>query len=195
MVSPPSMSNNPTSGRSPPLARFSPTGTDPPGERENSRRRGSFSFLRRTKSGTPLPVAKSLPSSRLNKKQRGESKEDEMSKASVPNIAPRIPDIPRPAQLQTFGGENAKPVPAPSGSARIEISPAKNTGYHTYGTVPIPQVPGFVHDLRGEYADASGRTDSMTHRGRFSYASSAISTINNPRRMRRRKDPTPFKYV
>lgn len=35
----------------------------------------------------------------------------------------------------------------------------------------------------------------MTHRGRYSYASSAISTINSPRRVRRRKDPTPFKYV
>lgn len=41
--------------------------------------------------------------------------------------------------------------------------------------------------------DPYARTESMTHRGRYSYASSAISTLNSPRRVRRRKDPTPFK--
>ncbi|RKU45396.1 hypothetical protein DL546_004710 [Coniochaeta pulveracea] len=35
----------------------------------------------------------------------------------------------------------------------------------------------------------------MTHRGRYSYASSAMSTINSPRRVRRRKDPTPFNIL
>jgi septin family protein len=35
----------------------------------------------------------------------------------------------------------------------------------------------------------------MTHRGRFSYASSAVSSINSPRRVRRRKDPTPFNIL
>jgi len=35
----------------------------------------------------------------------------------------------------------------------------------------------------------------MAHRGRYSYASSAISTINSPRRVRRRKDPTPFNIL
>ncbi|EMR72078.1 putative septin aspe protein [Eutypa lata UCREL1] len=35
----------------------------------------------------------------------------------------------------------------------------------------------------------------MTHRGRYSYASSAISTINSPRKVRRRKDPTPFNIL
>ena len=189
------MSNIPITRRSPPPERFSPVGTDTPSEREHSRRRGSFSFLRRTKSGTPLPGAKGPLVGKLNKKARGGSKEHEMGKEPIPNVAPRIPDIPRPAQIQTFGGENAKPVPAGSASARIQISPAKNIGYNVYSNVPIPPTPGFIPDLRGEYTDAGGRTDSMTHRGRHSYASSAISTINNPRRMRRRKDPTPFKYV
>ena len=44
---------------------------------------------------------------------------------------------------------------------------------------------GFNDDSFDPYA----RTESMTHRGRYSYASSAISTINSPRRVRRRKDP------
>lgn len=53
--------------------------------------------------------------------------------------------------------------------------------------VPVPPIPngGF---------DPYARSESMTNRGRYSYASSsAMSTINNPRRIRRRKDPTPFK--
>nr|AAL18019.2 Sep4a [Coccidioides posadasii]AAW68429.1 Sep4a [Coccidioides posadasii] len=35
----------------------------------------------------------------------------------------------------------------------------------------------------------------MAHRGRYSYASSAVSTINSPRRVRRRKDPTPYNIL
>ncbi|OAA42718.1 septin [Metarhizium rileyi] len=53
---------------------------------------------------------------------------------------------------------------------------------------PVPPVPNHVFD---PYA----RTESMTHRGRYSYASSAISSINSPRRVRRRKDPTPFNIL
>lgn len=52
----------------------------------------------------------------------------------------------------------------------------------------------------GEYAtaDTGNRSESMTNRGRYSYASSTAQTqgnVNSPRRVRRRKDPTPFKYV
>lgn len=48
---------------------------------------------------------------------------------------------------------------------------------------PVPPIP----------FDPYARTESMTHRGRYSYASSAVSTVTGPRRIRRRKDPTPFK--
>jgi hypothetical protein len=64
--------------------------------------------------------------------------------------------------------------------------------------VPVPPMPSSPSQQKnGEYVDPYARTESMTHRGRYSYASSAISTsgINSPRRVRRRKDPTPFKYV
>ncbi len=52
--------------------------------------------------------------------------------------------------------------------------------------VPIPPIPanGF---------NPYSRSESMTNRSRYSYASSAVSTINSPRRVRSRKDPTPFK--
>ncbi|KAH6607366.1 septin aspe [Trichoderma cornu-damae] len=55
--------------------------------------------------------------------------------------------------------------------------------------LPVPPIPhaGF---------DPYARSESMTNRGRYSYASStAMSTINNPRRIRRRKDPTPFNIL
>lgn len=49
----------------------------------------------------------------------------------------------------------------------------------------------------GEYVvdPTPDRTESMTNRGRYSYASSVGQTVNvnSPRRVRRRKDPTPFK--
>jgi hypothetical protein len=43
--------------------------------------------------------------------------------------------------------------------------------------------------------DTTERTGSMTNRGRYDYtaASSQSGPVNSPRRMRRRKDPTPFK--
>ncbi|KAF3768472.1 hypothetical protein M406DRAFT_44423 [Cryphonectria parasitica EP155] len=55
--------------------------------------------------------------------------------------------------------------------------------------IPVPPIP------TGHWVDPYARTESMTNRGRYSYASSAISTVNNPRRVRRRKDPTPFNVL
>lgn len=88
--------------------------------------------------------------------------------------APMIPDLPRPTHLQTFGGEES----IGHHQRRTE------SGSNIYN-IPIPPIPGNV--------DPYARTESMTHRGRYSYASSTVSTINSPRRVRRRKDPTPFK--
>lgn len=204
MVSSPSIPNHPASEISPPPERSFPLRPDSPdGEPGPYRRRGSFSFLRRTKSGTQLAAARSPPRAKLSKKQRGASREQDMSREQIPSVPPQIPDVPRPTQLQTFGGENAKPVLAGLGSKTgvgLDGNLASNSytndkGVNMYGNVPIPPIPGLIPDGRGGYADPRGRTDSMTHRGRYSYASSAISTINSPRRMRRRKDPTPFKYV
>ena len=43
--------------------------------------------------------------------------------------------------------------------------------------------------------DATERTGSMTNRGRYDYTANSAQSghVNSPRRMRRRKDPTPFK--
>jgi hypothetical protein len=47
----------------------------------------------------------------------------------------------------------------------------------------------------GDYVDpATERGESMRNRGRYSYASSVSpANVSSPRRVRRRKDPTPFK--
>ncbi|KAK4555334.1 hypothetical protein LTR86_007631 [Recurvomyces mirabilis] len=54
----------------------------------------------------------------------------------------------------------------------------------------------------GEYVHTSGggpldRGESMAHRGRYSYASdmAPVNAVNSPRRVRRRKDPTPFNIL
>ncbi|KAG5926061.1 hypothetical protein E4U42_003695 [Claviceps africana] len=57
--------------------------------------------------------------------------------------------------------------------------------YVSSAAPPIPPIPSNMFD---PYA----RSESMANRGRYSYASTAVSTINSPRRVRRRKDPTPF---
>lgn len=112
---------------------------------------------------------------------------------SVSKVAPKLPDVYRGhEQLSNSFGTELRPdsVSIISGttdlySARPSIDPGRGP---LTGVPAPPPVPNTSWD---PYA----RTESMTHRGRYSYASSAISTINSPRRVRRRKDPTPFKYV
>ncbi|PHH63562.1 hypothetical protein CDD81_5749 [Ophiocordyceps australis] len=69
----------------------------------------------------------------------------------------------------------------------VNEAPRKYTAT-SHPSMPPPPVPPIPFD---PYA----RSESMTHRGRYSYASSAVSTINSPRRVRRRKDPTPFNIL
>lgn len=153
--------------------------------REGSqRRRPSFSFLTRTKSGERLSSPRSLSSrsppprspstGKLRKKQRDLLISEGLMREKANRQPPMIPDLPRPTQLQTFGGEES------TGHYQRRAE----SGANIYN-IPIPPIPGNV--------DPYARTESMTHRGRYSYASSTVSTINSPRRVRRRKDPTPFK--
>ena len=175
-------------------------GSEPRG-RQSAQRRPSFSFLRRGKSQERSNSVRSISGGKLTKKQQLKETKLQAQRAAVavPNQPPKIPDLQRTPQLQTFGGENARqdnygraskpaggysrPRPLPSGS----VSMMKANGPYQ---VPVPPIP---NDRNSENVDPYARTESMTNRGRYSYASSAISTINNPRRIRRRKDPTPFK--
>ncbi len=166
------------------------------------RRRGSFSFLRRSKSGDRLSSVRSVSGGKLSKKQRLLAREQEMQREQIPGQAPMIPDLPAAPQLQTFGGEHARPdsvaiVSNQLGKFGHEKSVLRDSmnasSSPRYYDVPIPPVPQGSPGGTSAQVDPYARTESMTNRGRYSYASSMVSGINTPRRLRRRKDPTPFK--
>ncbi|KAI5921127.1 hypothetical protein F4810DRAFT_375131 [Camillea tinctor] len=152
-------------------------------------RRSSFGMLlRRSKSGD------------LGKSGRKGSHK-EQQKEAVPKNPPRLPDLyngARPQPLQSFEADHRPDSLAiVSGTAdhsfhhhppRASIDPGRPS-MSSVTSPPVPPVPN------GAWVDPYARTESMTHRGRYSYASSAISTINSPRRVRRRKDPTPFNVL
>lgn len=195
-----SLQHNPTLGRSPPPDIPLPSVPESNDGQEQPRRRGSFSFLRRTKSGSQLSTKRTPSGGKLIKKQKVAAREQEMAHQTIPPQPPIIPAIPRPNRLQAFGGDEPRPDSMTIASDRAtgtqeNTSKFPETNHPAlYGNVPIPPIPRDSQEGRG-YVDPYARTESMTNRGRYSYASSAVSTINGPRKIRRRKDPTPFKYL
>lgn len=177
------------------------------GEPQHGPRRGSFSFLRRQKSKDGGNGLRSASGSKMGKKQKALAEEQLRQQQAIPAQPPRLPTHAPLPQMNTFGGDSAEVRPdsiaimsnrlgsySPAGS-RVPQGHG-NTVQPPYG-VPVPPIPGPKSAARntsnGGYVDPYARTESMTHRGRYSYASSAVSTLNSPRRVRRRKDPTPFK--
>lgn len=159
-------------------------------------RRSSLGLLLRRSKSTEL---------RGNKKQRAQREAEllrlQKEAASIPQSPPRLPDLyngAAPPQLQSFGGEGRPDsVAIISGKhnggyvqGRASMEPTRSQA--AVGSVPIPPIPS-SNPKNGDLVDPYARTESMTHRGRYSYASSAVSSINSPRRVRRRRDPTPFK--
>ena len=186
-------------------------------------RQSSLGFIRRMKSVERVTTRRSSSGGKLSKKQEAmERKQQEREAAAIPQLPPRIPDLPSPGKLQTFGGEDASPPETRQQSTRaqekkqqttraqetmqqitspsrpgqfvstrsVPRQPIDTDGAHNW---PIPPIPQSSSTGLGEHTDPHARTESMTHRGRYSYANSTISTVNSPRRVRRRKDPTPFK--
>lgn len=142
-------------------------------------RRTSLGFLRRSKSTEPLGERK--PSGSRKKMSKTQAMEEELRRqreSYAPKNAPRLPDLSPTPQLETFGGED-----------RDTLAPEPPTPRPKSG-IPVPTAS---MSSPVDAVDPYARTESMTHRGRYSYASSAVSTVNNPRRIRRRKDPTPYK--
>lgn len=185
-----------------------PADSTPPYSNGSLRRKGSFSFLRRSKSRDRSASGSTPPQRKLSKKERSRMREQEMMAEQIPSRPPRIPNVPRQPHLQTFGGEDERPdsvnIMSDRSRGSFQHRLAQKTSQETIGTdtyrgmpippvPPIPPIPGAIPASKSPYSDAFPRTESMTHRGRYSYASSAISTINSPRKIRRRKDPTPFK--
>lgn len=151
-------------------------------------RRSSLGLLLRKRSG--------------NLKQK--KLEQEAQREALPKSPPKLPQFASGPEFQSFG-DNTDPQMRPDSLAILSGQtehhyhndyyppsgrPSMDPGRPSISSnPPMPPVPN------GNWVDPYARTESMTHRGRYSYASSAISTINSPRRVRRRKDPTPFNIL
>ncbi|EME38672.1 hypothetical protein DOTSEDRAFT_92029 [Dothistroma septosporum NZE10] len=85
---------------------------------------------------------------------------------------------------------------APPVSTFNSSSPAYRTGNGLSHSSSPPEVRGLK--ANGDHVPAEvDRMESMTNRGRYSYANStaSVNAVNSPRRLRRRKDPTPFNLL
>lgn len=153
-------------------------------------RRSSFGMLlRRSKSGDLGKGGKKAQALR----EQQERELERQRQAAISRTPPKLPEFYKANDQLS----NSIPSDLRAEEASIMSDHTIGTAYSTrpsmepsrsiVGSVPpMPPIPANAYD---PYA----RTESMTHRGRYSYASSAISTVNSPRRVRRRKDPTPFK--
>jgi hypothetical protein len=154
---------------------------DENGSTKDQRRNSSLGFLRRSKSTEPL-------GSKSKKNSKAQAMAEELRRQeAMPKQPPRLPDLSPAPVLESFGGEEHHDNGA-SFSNNI-LSPQRQQQQQQQQP---QQQPPSRSSISTDY-DPYARTESMTHRGRYSYASSAVTTINNPRRLRRRKDPTPYK--
>ncbi|KAI9701740.1 MAG: hypothetical protein M1820_006368 [Bogoriella megaspora] len=197
---------NPSSA--PPIQQNQPNSSNVRPSRESTRS-SSFGFLRRSKSTDPPPPGgeRRVSSGKMSRKQKAREKEEqarrEREAAAIPRQPPRLPTHTPLPVINSFGGENARPdsVAIISGQAgrynqqHIPIRPNMSAPYGTSppAKIPVPPVP--TTPGQPGYVDPYARTESMTHRSRYSYASSAVGSVNSPRRVRRRKDPTPFNVM
>lgn len=151
-------------------------------------RRSSLGILLRRSKSTEL---------KGNKKQQALAREQELERqrreaAAIPKSPPRLPDLYNGATPPQLPYNDREDTGNMAGRNNYPGRGSMEPGRSASGTVPIPPIPT-SGSRNGDWVDPYARTESMTHRGRYSYASSAVSTINSPRRVRRRKDPTPFK--
>ncbi|MBE3042329.1 hypothetical protein IMZ48_07060 [Candidatus Bathyarchaeota archaeon] len=126
---------------------------------------------------------------------KGRKNKDGANQPSVSKAPPKLPDVYRGnEQLSNSFGSEMRPdsvsIVGGRGGDHYGGRGSMDAGHNSNSIPRMPPPP--VPNSSGSF-DPYARTESMTHRGRYSYASSAISTINSPRKVRRRKDPTPFK--
>jgi hypothetical protein len=147
----------------------------------------------------------------MSRKQKALAQEEALRKqreaAMLPKEPPRLPSHSPLPQIASFGGENrpdsvaivsnnvgsysnnfSRPNFSRPSVEQQRMPPASNLAV-------MPPIPGSSHSHSFIDTDPYARTESMTNRGRFSYASSQVSAVNSPRRIRKKKQPTPFKYV
>ncbi|KAH6620132.1 hypothetical protein C7974DRAFT_226826 [Boeremia exigua] len=164
-------------------------------------RRSSFSFLRKRSSESKTSTSRA-PS--MSRKQKALAQEEELRRqreaAMLPKEPPRLPTHSPLPQIASFGGE-LRPDSVAIVSNKVgnystnfsrpsveqhRMAPATNLAV-------MPPIPGSSHSFID--TDPYARTESMTNRGRYSYASSQVSAVNSPRRVRKKKQPTPFNIL
>ena len=168
-------------------------------------RRSSFSFLRRKSTSGDRSGQRSLSGSKMSRKQKALAQEEALRKqkeaAMLPKEPPRLPSHAPLPQIANFGGEGRPDSVAIISNkvgnfshnfSRPSVDQHRQPpGAATTANIPVmPPPPSSTQSFMD--VDPYARTESMTHRGRYSYASQ-VSAANTPRRVRRRKDPTPFK--
>ncbi|CAE7207902.1 hypothetical protein CFE70_009070 [Pyrenophora teres f. teres 0-1] len=184
-------------------------------------RRSSFNFLRRSSGKTSSEIrgsssSRSTSVSKMSRKQKALAQEEALRKqreaSMLPRQPPRLPSHSALPQIATFGGEDARPdsiaiVSNKAGAYNTGVYTPNAFNFSRPGTdaakVTRQQSPAMGAPAVGSSPPPSNymdydpypRTESMTNRGRYSYASSQISAVNSPRRVRRRKDPTPFNIL
>jgi hypothetical protein len=151
-------------------------------------------------------TSRSASGAKMSRKQKALAQEEALRKqreaAMLPKQPPRLPSHSELPQIESFGGEAYRPDSVAIVSNKVGHNYTHNFSRpsmdshrmappHDSLAVGPPPMPGASPAFTD--FDPYPRTESMTHRGRYSYASSQISTVNSPRRVRRRKDPTPFK--
>jgi len=162
-------------------------------------------------------------SSRVRQQQAQAEQQAQAAASTIPRQPPHLPSFNPLPNIDSFGGEDARqdsgavfdddynpsnpstPANNFSRSAYSAMSSSNNSSSPAYairsGNAFAQQAaasssPAGVRSPNGDYAtDSVDRSESMAHRGRYSYGSNNNTTphVNSPRRVRRRKDPTPFK--
>ncbi|KAF1913933.1 hypothetical protein BDU57DRAFT_456455 [Ampelomyces quisqualis] len=146
----------------------------------------------------------------MSRKQKALAQEDAQRRqrdaAMLPRQPPRLPSHSALPRIEPFGGEQYRPdsvaiVSNKVGNYTHNFS-RPSIDHHRMApqqpdSVAVAPPPAGTAPAPATYMDFDPypRTESMTHRSRYSYASSQITTVNSPRRMRRRKDPTPFNIL
>ncbi|KAG6026951.1 hypothetical protein E4U40_001824 [Claviceps sp. LM458 group G5] len=146
-------------------------------------------LLRRTKSGDVGRGGR--------KAQALREAELERQRQAAMRVPPKLPEFANNTeQLSNTFPQELQPTQATYSLSRsdsvggyVHVS-TEPRNYVSSDAPPVPPIPN-----NSSKFDPYARTESMTNRGRYSYASSAVSTVNSPRRVRRRKDPTPFNIL
>ena len=212
-------------------ARHHEPPTSPTSTVQPRSRRGSFSFLRRSKSRGEIapPTTTGADGGRkLSRRNKRAVSKEETAKKQV-GMAPQLPSYHNLPQMNppfVNGSSDNKPTShLPQPPPLSSPSAAATSSYHYSPSINTAEIPVsrsgynpnafYQRHLMADRAssredtpqtaagstpspqpvDPTARTESMTNRGRYSYSNSpgVNGSVSSPRRIRRRKDPTPFK--